>query len=411
MTVDHGGTLRLLLYSHDTYGLGHLRRNLAIAKHLLGAIPDLQIVLLTGSPSADRFPVPPGLSLVRLPPVVKVAVDEYRAREPGLDFGHVRRARAAMIADVARRFAPDLFLVDHAPQGMKGELLPAFNTLHRFSPRTRIVLGLRDVIDNPVTVRASWDRAGVMETLERVYDRIMVYGSREMFDVATAYGFSPAVRARTAYTGYLWRTPVPPARELLPSGYLDEPFVLGMAGGGGDGYAVLAATLRAAETLGLRSLLVTGPLMAPAERMRLVEAVRASRHGHVLEFHPCLESVVSAARAVVTMGGYNSLCEIVPTGVAAIVVPRTWPRREQAIRAELFAAHGLARMVVIGSALETQLAAALAEAFAMPRRVAITNPAEGFERLCRLLLAEVERPGALAIGASLPSDLLAGVTA
>lgn len=382
---------RLLLYSHDTYGLGHLRRNLGIANHMLATVPGLQVVLITGSTAARRFPLPRGLSLAELPPVVKVAAEEYRAREPGLDFAAVRHARATIIADVARHFSPDVFLVDHAPQGMKGELLPAFDALARYRPATRVVLGLRDVIDDPAVVRQTWEQQRVAETLERVYDRVVIYGCRDILDVADAYRFPVPVLARTTYSGYLCRRPVgAPAtteRPDLPEG----PFVLGTAGGGGDGLAMLNATLEAADDLGVASVLVTGPLMDRQERVTLEQQARVRGLGRVVEFVPGLEHLIAAASAVVTMGGYNALSEIIPSGVPAIVVPRVWPRREQAIRGELFAARGLVRVVEPGPALGARLAEVLRDVLHGEARPAVPFDGNGLERLREVLLEEAMR--------------------
>ncbi len=387
---------RVLLYSHDTYGLGHLRRNLAIARHLIEVVPELQVVVLTGSPAAGRFPLPRGVSLVSLPPVVKVAAEEYRSRDPRVEFAVVRRARAAIIADVARRFEPDVFLVDHAPHGMKGELLLAFDTLRSHSPRTRIVLGLRDVIDDAATIRSAWEQQGVFDTLERVFDHVVIYGRRDMLDLATAYGFPRSVRERTTYCGYLWRTGTSAAPEQIPDGIPDR-FVLATGGGGGDGLDVLIATLHAAEALGMPSLLVSGPLMDAGERCRLEAAVSASPGGRIVEFVPGLERLMKSAAAIVTMGGYNSLCEVVPTGVPAIVVPRVWPRREQAIRAALFAERGLVHVVDPGPALEARLLPVLRDALASPRQTGAAIPLDdGFDRLCDVLMTEADLGAAAA---------------
>ncbi len=386
---DHG-LHRLLLYSHDTYGLGHLRRNLAIANHLLATVPGLQVVLMSGSPTARRFPLPRGLTLVSLPPVVKVGPEEYRGRDPRVDFAVVRQARAAIIADVARRFCPDVFLVDHAPHGMKGELLPALEALRNHSPATRIVLGLRDVLDDPTVVRQLWREQGVLDTLERVYDRVVVYGSRDLLDVAAEYGFPPAVLDRTSYCGYICR---PQAAPSVAGPSSDDRFVLGTAGGGGDGLDVLIATLRAAEALALPSLLITGPFMSNGDRCDLAAAVRASRAGRMEEFVAGLETLLPNAAAVVSMAGYNTLCEVIPSGVPAVVVPRVWPRREQAIRARLFADRGLVHVVEPGPDLDARLTPVLRTALSQGRRRPASFDGEGLARLRGLLLAETERSG------------------
>ncbi|MHB8322756.1 MAG: glycosyltransferase family protein, partial [Acidithiobacillus sp.] len=54
---------RVLLYSHDTFGLGHLRRNLAIVEHLMQRKPPFSGMLLTGSPMAGSWPMPIGLEV------------------------------------------------------------------------------------------------------------------------------------------------------------------------------------------------------------------------------------------------------------------------------------------------------------------------------------------------------------
>ena len=42
-------TFNILMYCHDTYGLGHIRRTMAIAEHLRNS--NVNILILTGSPS------------------------------------------------------------------------------------------------------------------------------------------------------------------------------------------------------------------------------------------------------------------------------------------------------------------------------------------------------------------------
>ena len=144
--------------------------------------------------------------------------------------------------------------------------------------------------------------------------------------------------------------------------------MLGIAGGGGDGTEVLSATLAASASLGVKSLIVTGPLMSETDRQALTHQAARDARAEVAEFIPDLSDAMSQASAVVTMGGYNSLCELVASGTPTVVVPRIHPRREQAIRAELFAGRGVVSVVVPGADLSTRLQEALALALAAGRR-------------------------------------------
>jgi hypothetical protein len=169
-----GGVLRpgnvcLMLYCHDSYGLGHLKRTLTLARYVRSCTPAIHQLIVTGSPLAHDLLLPEDGDYVKLPSVVKTGRDEYAARTLPLPFDRISRMRTEMVESAARNFRPDAMLVDHAPAGLKGELVPALRELRR-SSRTRLIVGLRDIVDDPPRVRASWAREGVYELLEDVYD-------------------------------------------------------------------------------------------------------------------------------------------------------------------------------------------------------------------------------------------------
>jgi predicted glycosyltransferase len=243
---------------------------------------------------------------------------------------------------------------------MKGELLPVFDELPRVSPGTKVVLGMRDIFDEPARVQQVWRDAGVYETLASVYDRILVYGDRAVFDLAREYRIPVSTADRLDYCGYVTgdRTQVRVLPPGLPSG---TEYVLGTIGGGGDGGDVLVATARAAVRSGIAAVLCAGPLMAAADRERVVAATQGLPSVIVVDHLREPAAVAAGARCVVTRGGYNSLCELVRSGVPTIVVPRTWPRREQLLRAEAFESRGLVCLVhEDGPDLEGRLTEAVA---------------------------------------------------
>ena len=343
---------RIVLYSHDTYGLGHFRRNTAIAHALLQQSPGLSITMITGSPVADQFPLPSGVSLVRLPSVVKVGPDEYRPAEARAWSG-VRAERAGIISSTLLRLRPDLFLVDHAPLGMKGELVLALQLAREELKQTRVILGLRDILDQPDRVRQVWTEQGVYPVLEQGYDEVLIYGSRERFDAVREYAFPSSVAARTVFTGYIAKErglePALSVRDAWSRARrLGDRRVLATGGGGGDAAAMLLATIGAWEKLRHllfgQLLVVVGPLMGAADRT-MVEA-RAARTPSVEVIHASksMLSLIGSADLVVTMGGYNSVVEAVAARKPLVICPRTAPRLEQLLRAEMIAGLGLARV-------------------------------------------------------------------
>jgi predicted glycosyltransferase/nucleoside-diphosphate-sugar epimerase len=363
----HDGS-RLLIYGHDTYGLGHLRRNLTIAAGLAQEHPDLSILLLTGSPAVQHFTLPPNVDYVKLPAVIKVADEDYHARTLRMQPAEIVQMRAALVRETVANFAPDVVLVDHAPIGMKGELLPALQELRRARPETRVALGLRDIIDEPQRVRATWAEHGIYHALEHYYDAILVYGVPEVMDVVAAYHLSPLVAARTRYCGYLPRArssvTAATARAALCAPY--ERLVLVTAGGGGDGYPLLRAYLAGLDTPEaperVASVIITGPFMPAAERVEVEAQVARHERVRLMEFTNDMLGLMQAADLVVCMGGYNTLCEVLSVGARAVVVPRAEPRREQLLRATAFAQLGLVTMLHPDALAPATLARRVAEA-------------------------------------------------
>jgi predicted glycosyltransferase len=395
---------RLMFYSHDTYGLGHLRRTLTLARHLRAGRPLLTQLVVTGSPMAHRFRLPAGADYIKLPSVVKVGAERYEARTLAMPFARVRDLRRELILDAARHFRPDAIVVDNVPAGLKGELEPALRELKAAS--CRIVLGLRDVVDEPEWVRRAWARNGSFALLDEVYDRILVYGRRDVHDVAAEYGFSPRAAAKTRYVGYLRPEPAGASVEQIRADLELEGdrLVLVMAGGGGDGYRLLRGVL---DAIGLRRdgprldcLLLGGPFMPPEDRRRVLELAEAQRSVRFRDFVDDPAGHIAAADVIVAMGGYNSVCELLAAGRPALVVPRVSPRREQLIRAEALSARGMLRMVHPAEATPERLLAEIERLLARPerpRRMPMDGLPAAAAELDRLL-AEPAAPPFAAIG-------------
>ena len=331
----------ILMYSHDTYGLGHIRRTMAIASHLLG--PRINILILTGSPIAGRFSFPEQIDFVRIPGMIKKTNDEYLPLSIKINVRHALDIRKNIITATAKTFQPHLFIVDKEPLGLKKEVLPTLQWLRRCRPHTRSILGLRDIMDDAESVKKDWTEKRVYQHLENLYSEIWIYGIQEFYDPIQEYEISDAISRKMHFTGYIPRKiPGKDAvrhikKELgLKNG---ERLVVVTTGGGGDGYRVMDTYLTALETytrgLPFKSVLITGPFMPKQERRDVFK--RARRLGlRTYHFYRQMEKIFAAADIVVSMGGYNTLCEILGQGTLSLVIPRETPRQEQIIRARAF---------------------------------------------------------------------------
>lgn len=342
--------MNILMYSHDTYGLGHIRRSMALARNIRDA-GEHNVVIITGSPIAGRFDFPQGIDFIRVPGMIKQNNDLYVPHsikvEPAMALG----IRQDIILATARRFEPALFLVDKAPLGLRREVVPTLEWLRRERPETRVVLGLRDIMDSAASTVAEWREKRIYEALDRLYSEIWVYGSRDIYDPVREYEIPDNIAAKMHFTGYIPRQ-IPRAQHRprirrSMSVAPDDTFVLVTAGGGGDGRKVVDTYLTMLETLPhpkLKSMIVTGPMLAEDAYDEL--AARARRlKVRICKFYRKMEKAILAADCVVSMGGYNTMCEIVGAARPSLIIPRSVPREEQIIRARLFAARGLLEFI------------------------------------------------------------------
>lgn len=335
-------TRRVMFYSHDTFGLGHLRRSRALASAITAADPNASAIILTGSPIAGRFTFPERVDHVRLPGVTKRQDGSYVSQTLGFDIDETTTLRSGLIQSAIKQYDPNLLIVDKEPTGFRGELLPALEYL-RDHGRAKIVLGLRDVLDEERVLAAEWDRKHAIEATEEFYDEIWVYGPKEVYDPTKGLSLSEDARARIHWTGYLRREVVDAADTP------DAPYVLITPGGGGDGRAMVDLVLEAYETdptLKPDAVLVYGPFLSGDVREAFEERV-AKLNGRVTTtgFEAKIEALFAGAEGVVCMGGYNTFCEVLSFDKRAVIVPRTVPRLEQWIRAARAEELGLVRML------------------------------------------------------------------
>jgi predicted glycosyltransferase len=394
--MGRNNTFNILMYSHDTYGLGHIRRTMAIAAHLRGSHPNINILILTGSPIAGRFAFPEQIDFVRIPGMIKKTNEEYRPLSIKINPRHALDIRKNIITATAKTFQPNLFIVDKEPLGLKKEVLPTLHWLKRCLPRSKSILGLRDVMDDARTVKQDWAKKGVYKVLKELYSEIWVYGCRDFYDPIKEYAIPEAVSRKMLFTGYIPRKAPSPemVRKIkykhgIKNG---EKLVVVTTGGGGDGFAVMdsyLSMLEANPSHPFKSILITGPFMPKRCCKNLFK--RAKKQGvYIWQFYRRMEELLAAADLAVCMGGYNTICEILTQGTVSLVIPRVNPRKEQLIRAQAFHQKGLIEYLAWDELSPKHLRAKIEKVMdnAVPYQKAIDQfELSGFKIMCQRLEA------------------------
>ncbi|SFV20163.1 glycosyltransferase family protein [Micrococcus terreus] len=345
--------INIALYSHDSVGLGHARRNRALAWALAETLPRLTGqttagLLIAGHPDASQDSLPEGWDWLLLPGFARTP-DGYAPRSMGVKSDQLTDLRSGIVAAALDSFSPDLFIVDRHPFGVDGELKPALQNL-RDRHRCTTVLGMRDVLDTPSAVQQEWEQIGGGAEAARHYDALWVYGDAQAYDPLSTGEIPGEFADRSYFTGYLAH-----GRPEDTGRPVEAPYFLTMVGGGSDGGAIARAAAAAPVPAGHRHLIVTGPQM-PEEDVDQVYAAVATNPDQslldgadggssaprirVLRSTANIPALIQHAAGVVCMGGYNSVAEVMATATPALVIPRSSRRAEQPRRAEALSSSG-----------------------------------------------------------------------
>ena len=349
---------RILMYSHDTFGLGHLRRCRTIAHALVQEYSGLTVLIISGSQIAGAFDYRARVDFVKIPSVIKLRNGEYTSLAAHIDVQDTIKMRRSIIRHTAESFQPDIFIVDKEPMGLQGEVEETLAYLK--SRGTTLILGLREVMDAPHLLDAEWKRNDVMGKIERIYDHIWVYGPPDFYDPLTGLDVPQSVRDRMEFVGFLQRRS---AQEKLPDKRRAGGYLLVTTGGGGDGADLIDNVMNAYlqdPTLEQKALVVLGPYMPGEQRSAFLRKGRFIPQIEVIEFDTRMEELIAGSAGVVAMGGYNTYCEILSFDKPALIVPRTTPREEQLLRATRAAELGMVEMLLPEEAADPlRMAAAL----------------------------------------------------
>lgn len=336
-----------MIYCHDLFGLGNVRRMLEYSKHLREAYPYASLLFVMGSSHIDMFDLPEGMDIVKLPELCRTTDGSVGARALGGEADRALGLRKSILKTCALGFEPDLLLIDKKPLGANNELS---ETLDILSPDCARVLVLRDILDAPEKTIADLEKSGFCEAIRQHIDQIQILGERAIFDMARAYKWPQDIADKVYYTGYVVPQDTPRSREDVASTLgiqANGKIVFATVGGGEDGKGVLDRMLDVAQMdqSGTQYVVLTGPNLDNQLYLELVARAVHLPNVCLLKRSTEVSSLISAADVVVSMAGYNSVCAILAAEKPAVLMPRTEPSQEQLVRTQMLASRGLASFV------------------------------------------------------------------
>src|SRR5258706_1149098 len=358
---------RVLFYCQHCVGFGHLVRSSAIVRALAR---DFSVMFVTGGPSVTGFELPSDVDVVRLPEIQTDAEFEcLQACDAEMSLEETQAIRKELLIRAFDSFRPHVVITELYPFGRKRfafELIPLLERARRRKGRTAVVSSVRDVLvakkDN------GRHESRVCKIVNKYYDLVLVHGDERLQRLEETFPRVGDLNCPVAYTGYVVR----PENRAAGSARLEnrQPTIIVSAGGGKypEGHLLLESVIRVAGVLEGRIPhkfhIFTGPFIAPAIYERLHALPHTTRNVILDKFVPDLGEKLRAADLSISLGGYNTIMDILCAGVRALILPVTSNgNTEQTVRADT-----LKRLVVLQEMLHPEalapepLAAAILDA-------------------------------------------------
>ena len=328
---------RVMIWIQHLLGIGHRRRAAAIARALAERGAD--VALVTGGVGAPEVD-PHCVCVVALPAVraqdasFRVLVDEH-GRRVGDSW---RAARRDMLLSAFEAHAPHVLVTESYPFGrrlLRFELEPLVERAR--ATGCCLASSIRDVLQPPSKPSRARDAA---DQVLACYHAVLVHGDPEFVRLEASFPETARIRERIRYTGYVAAGQGPAA----PPG-VGEGEVVVSAGGGVVAHRLVDTAMASAR---LDDRARWRILVGPNAGADFLDARRRSTpENAVVEPNRAdFRSVLSRARVSVSQAGYNTVTDVLATGVRAVLVPFSAEgEREQSIRARVLADAGVARVV------------------------------------------------------------------
>ncbi len=349
--------MRVMFYCQHVLGIGHWVRSSSIVRALAS---HAQVLLVNGGGEVAGQAFPSQVELASLPPLQTDA--NFSALETRSSTGtveEIQQQRKRMLLGLFERFQPDLLVIELFPFGRKRfafELIPLLDRARADSNRPQIVCSLRDILVAKKDQQAYEER--VFQIVKSYFDLILVHGDPSFVQLQETFSRAEQLPCPLHYTGYVTEHTTHKSRRVraMPAAEAEElnpaAPILASIGSGRypNGHRMLKSVLQAAAELHGRLpnpfRIYAGPYIPDGVFRNLQQASAALPNVQMEKFTPDFQACMERASLSISMGGYNTVMNVLRTGVRALIFP--YPSnddQEQMIRARKLQERGVLGLI------------------------------------------------------------------
>lgn len=345
-----GSVKRILVYTHNSIGLGHAFRTLAVITGMKKWRPDIDFLVISGTSIPQIF-FREGIEVIKLPSI-KLDIDRSDNRMicryfTGVELEEIFDFRQRIILESFAFFQPDVFIVEHNMTGQMSELIPVLmkKWMRRGGPAdfclVHICRGIMRWIPLLQIPYQNPRHRSESINIGSLYDFMYVLEDRDVIDINKAFlGNDRDLEQKIRYLGKITNKTfdeIPPRKEVIERFGLGEKGIVVVTLGRNSRVPELSLRLLAIfEHSGIKHsheiVFLLDPYLA-REHQNTLRNHPLSKGVRIRQFVPNLVDLIRYADLVVSRAGYNIVNEILLTGARAVLIPESHGGGEQEMRA------------------------------------------------------------------------------
>jgi len=342
---------RILVYTHNSIGLGHAFRTLAVMTGIKKWRPDIDLLVISGTSIPQIF-FREGIEVIKLPSV-KIDIDQetnpmVSRYLSGFGLEEIFDFRQNMIMSTFDFFQPDVLIIEHNMTGQMSELIPLlmkkwmrkggpmdFTLVHICRGIMKWVPLLRIPYQNP-RHRSESINIGAL------YDFMYVLEDRNVIDINKQFlGNDPELEKKITYLGKITtkiRSEIAGRSEAFRKFGLSPKKTILVSLGRSDKVCELSCKLlELLASAGIMPRYQVAMVVDPYLADSICTAIKThplSENVRFLSFLPDLVDLVAHSELIISRAGYNTINEILLTGARALIIPESHGGGEQELRAK-----------------------------------------------------------------------------
>ena len=341
--------MKVLFYCQHVLGIGHLVRSAEIARALSR---DDEVTFVSGGAPVDGFPFPRGVKLVQLPALQ--TGEEFGALEDcgsGHTVEEVQDLRVQRLLSLFDELRPDALVIELFPFGRKRfafELIPLLERARSRSEETLVACSLRDILVEKSDTAKHEER--VSRIVNSYFDLILIHGDPAFQELDETFHRVGDLHCQIQYTGLVRQEE--PGLTAVSMQFDTVPTIVASIGSGRyrHGQVLLESVIQAATLLGEKIphcfRVFAGPFIPHEVYAALEQMARQARNVEIEKYSPHFIEHLKRADLSISMGGYNTIMNILATGIRSLVYPYTAnDDLEQQVRARKLVSLGVVELL------------------------------------------------------------------